>query len=43
MVMVRTTQLMYRFCQKSGFELIKTEKDFWAEGFDLYQMELKIK
>ena len=42
-IVVRTTQMVYRFYQKSGFELIKTEKDFWAEDFDLYQMELKIK
>lgn len=42
-IIVRTTQLVYKFYQKLGFELIKTEKDFWAKGFDLYQMELKVK
>ncbi len=37
-VVVRTTQLVYRFYEKMGFVLVKTQKDFWAEGFDLYQM-----
>lgn len=42
-VVVRTTQLAYRFYQKLGFELLKIKKDFWAEGFDLYQMEFRLK
>lgn len=42
-ITVRTSQLAYRFYQKFGFELVKTEKDFWAEGLDLYQMDLKLK
>ncbi|MBW3546256.1 MAG: GNAT family N-acetyltransferase [Bacteroidetes bacterium] len=41
-VVVRTTQLVYEFYQKIGFELEKTEKDFWAKGFDLYQMKLDL-
>jgi [ribosomal protein S18]-alanine N-acetyltransferase len=41
-IMVRTTQLVYQFYLKLGFELERTEKDFWAPGFDLYQMKLKI-
>lgn len=41
-VVVRTTQLVYAFYQKLGFELEKTEKDFWAKGFDLYQMKLDL-
>lgn len=42
-IIVRTTQLVYQFYQKLGFRLIKTERDFWAQGFDLYQMELRVK
>ena len=39
-VYVRTTQLVYQFYQRMGFVLEKTEKDFWAKGFDLYQMKM---
>ncbi|PTX22732.1 N-acetylglutamate synthase-like GNAT family acetyltransferase [Pontibacter mucosus] len=41
-VIVRTTQLVYRFYEKQGFALEKTEKDFWAKGFDLYQLRLPL-
>lgn len=41
-IVVRTTQLVYPFYQKIGFELEKAEKDFWAKGFDLYQMKLEL-
>ncbi|WP_242928985.1 GNAT family N-acetyltransferase [Pontibacter vulgaris] len=41
-ILVRTTQLVYKFYQKLGFKLEKTEKDFWAKGFDLYQMRLEL-
>jgi ribosomal protein S18 acetylase RimI-like enzyme len=41
-IYVRTSQLVYLFYHKLGFELEKTEKDFWAKGFDLYQMKLEI-
>ncbi|TCK80826.1 GNAT family N-acetyltransferase [Albibacterium bauzanense] len=40
-ITVRTTQLTYEFYQKNGFELKEVEKDYWAEGFDLYKMEYK--
>ncbi|KAA6438200.1 GNAT family N-acetyltransferase [Rufibacter glacialis] len=43
LIVVRTTQLVYRFYEKMGFKLTKVEKDFWAKNFDLYQMELKNK
>jgi ribosomal protein S18 acetylase RimI-like enzyme len=42
-IIVRTTQLVHSFYQKNGFQLEKIEKDYWAKGFDLYQMEIKIK
>ena len=40
-VTVRTSQLAYGFYQKNGFKLTQTEKDYWAAGFDLYEMELE--
>ncbi|PIY08403.1 MAG: GNAT family N-acetyltransferase [Flexibacter sp. CG_4_10_14_3_um_filter_32_15] len=42
LIIVRTSQLAYKFYQKVGFELEKTEKDFWAKGFDLYQMKMNL-
>lgn len=39
-IIVRTTQLTYPFYEKMGFNLEKMEKDFWAKGFDLYQMKM---
>ncbi|ELR68298.1 acetyltransferase, gnat family [Fulvivirga imtechensis AK7] len=42
-IVVRTSQLAYPFYEKVGFELEKVAKDFWAEGFDLYQMKMSIK
>lgn len=41
LIVVRTTQLTYKFYQKMGFTLDKIEKDFWAKGFDLYQMIIR--
>lgn len=42
-ITVRTSQLAYTFYQKMGFALIRTEKDFWAKGFDLYEMQLTLR
>lgn len=40
-VIVRTSQHVYPFYEKHGFELSFTKKDYWEKGFDLYHMELK--
>lgn len=41
-LIVRTSQLIYPFFEKCGYTLLRTEKDYWAKGFDLYQMEKSI-
>ncbi len=42
-IVVRTSQLVYKFYEKMGFEIEKIEKDFWAKNYDLYQMIMKNK
>jgi len=39
-IIVRTSQLVYLYYQKFGFQTKKIEKDFWAKGFDLYEMSM---
>jgi ribosomal protein S18 acetylase RimI-like enzyme len=38
-MVVRTSQLAYRFFEKFGFQLQFSEKDYWGRGLDLYYME----
>ena len=40
-IMVRTSQLAYKFYEKNGFILQEIEKDYWAKGFDLFSMTYK--
>lgn len=41
-IVVRTTQLAQYFYGKHGFSLDQISKDYWAKGFDLYQMSMKL-
>lgn len=38
-----TTQHTWQFFEKYGFKTVFFEKDHWAKGLDLYQMELLVK
>ena len=42
-ITVRTSQVAYLFYEKQGFELFEIIKDYWAPGFDMYNMEYKQK
>jgi N-acetylglutamate synthase-like GNAT family acetyltransferase len=41
-IKVRTSQITYGFYEKHGFRLCVQMKDYWAKGFDLYEMELQL-
>ncbi|NML23126.1 GNAT family N-acetyltransferase [Pseudoflavitalea sp. G-6-1-2] len=38
-LVVTTSQLAWKFFQKFGYVLVRTEKDHWGKGLDLYLME----
>lgn len=41
-IRVRTSQFTDKFYEKFGFALMRIEKDFWAKGIDLYEMEMGV-
>lgn len=41
-IVVRTSQLVHQFYAKNGFTLEAITPDYWAKGYDLYLMKLKI-
>lgn len=41
-ITVRTSQLVYPFYEKQGFELKEIVQDYWSKGFDLYLMDLLV-
>lgn len=38
-IIVRTSQLVFKFYEKQGFKLLEKHQDFWTKGFDMYKME----
>ncbi|MBS1571198.1 MAG: GNAT family N-acetyltransferase [Bacteroidetes bacterium] len=41
-ITVRTSQLTNHFYEKQGFELFEIIKDYWAKGYDLYNMKYSL-
>jgi ribosomal protein S18 acetylase RimI-like enzyme len=38
-LVVRTSQLAYKFFESLGYNLVRTEKNYWGQGLDLYLMQ----
>lgn len=38
-IIVRTSQVVYKFYEKLGFTLFEVVEDYWAKGFHLYNMK----
>ena len=38
-IIVRTSQHVYKFYEKLNFKIVAIKPDFWAVGYDLYEME----
>jgi [ribosomal protein S18]-alanine N-acetyltransferase len=41
-IIVRTAENTHKYYLKQGFKLISIGKDYWADGFDLYEMDMHI-
>lgn len=41
-IVVRTSQMTYKFYEKQGFTLMEIVKNYWADGFDMYFMKRSI-
>ncbi len=41
-LVVTTSQLAYTFFEKFGYQLVRSEKDHWGPGLDLYVMERSV-
>ena len=39
-IVVRTSQMAFKFYEKMGFRLKYTSEDFWAKSYDLFYMEI---